>query len=89
MQFLTQRLTDREDFTEAIQAVSNQQGVSVDGVWGSSCALVAAGICSGIQQQPPVNLIVLAHDKMIDDFRDDLLLFSDRRSVHFPVVNSG
>jgi transcription-repair coupling factor (superfamily II helicase) len=89
MQFLTQRLTNREDFAEAIQAVSNQQGVSVDGVWGSSCALVAAGICSGIQQQPPVNLIVLAHDKMIDDFRDDLLLFSDRRSVHFPVVNSG
>jgi transcription-repair coupling factor (superfamily II helicase) len=89
MQNLTQRLTNREDFAEAIQAVSNQQGVSIDGVWGSSCALVAAGICTGTQPQTPVNLIVLAHDKMIDDFRDDLLLFSNRRSVHFPVVNSG
>ncbi|MGY8731774.1 MAG: transcription-repair coupling factor [Pirellulales bacterium] len=89
MQTLTQRLTNRKDFAEAIQAVSNQQGVSVDGVWGSSCALVAAGICTGTQQQTPVNLIVLAHDKMVDDFRDDLLLFSDRRSVHFPAVNSG
>ncbi|MBT4843928.1 MAG: hypothetical protein HON92_00705, partial [Planctomycetaceae bacterium] len=57
MQTLTQRLTNREDFAEAIQAVSNQQGVSIDGVWGSSCALVAAGICSNTQQQTPVNLI--------------------------------
>ena len=89
MQNLTQRLANRKDFAEAIQAVTSQQGVSVDGVWGSSCALVAAGICSGAQQQPPVNLVVLAHDKMVDDFRDDLLLFSDRRSIHFPVVNSG
>ncbi len=86
MHYLTQRLTGREDFAEAIACIASGQGVSIDGVWGSSCALVAAAVCSDRNR---VNLIVLPSDKAVDDFRDDLLLFSPRPSRHFPIVTSG
>ena len=49
-------------------------------------ALVAATVgTAGI----PVNLIVLPRAKQVDDFRDDLTLFTDQEVFAFPVLESG
>jgi len=83
---LTRLLANQTGFQDTVAAIQEGQGASIDGVWGSSCALVAAAVgTAGI----PVNLIVLPRAKQVDDFRDDLTLFTDQEVFAFPVLESG
>ena len=72
---LTRLLANQTDFMDTVAALQEGQGASIDGVWGSSCALVSAAVSS---QGFPVNLIVLPRGKQIDDFVDDLTGCSGR-----------
>ncbi|MAX21897.1 MAG: transcription-repair coupling factor, partial [Planctomycetaceae bacterium] len=83
---LTHLLANQTDFMDTVATLQEGQGASVDGVWGSSCALVSAAINTG---GFPVNLIVLPEGKQIDDFCDDLTLFTDQEVFAFPVLDSG
>ena len=83
---LTRLLANQTDFMDTVAVLQEGQGASVDGVWGSSCALVSAAINTG---GFPVNLIVLPEGKQIDDFRDDLALFTDQEVFAFPVLENG
>jgi transcription-repair coupling factor (superfamily II helicase) len=55
------------------------------GVWGSSCALVAAAL---ERSCPATLVVVLPHARDIDDFRDDLALFTDAAVDAFPAWES-
>ena len=83
---LTRLLANQTDFMDTVAALQEGQGASVDGVWGSSCALVSAAVSS---QGFPVNLIVLPRGRQIDDFVDDLTLFTDQEVFAFPVLDTG
>ena len=83
---LTRLLANQTDFMDTVSALQEGQGASVDGVWGSSCALVSAAVSS---QGFPVNLIVLPRGRQIDDFVDDLTLFTDQEVFAFPVLDTG
>jgi len=83
---LTHLLANQTDFMDTVATLQEGQGATVDGVWGSSCALVSAAINTG---GFPVNLIVLPEGKQIDDFCDDLTLFTDQEVFAFPVLDSG
>jgi len=83
---LTRLLANQTDFRDTVAALQEGQGASVDGVWGSSCALVSAAVSS---QGFPVNLIVLPRGRQVDDFVDDLTLFTDQEVFAFPVLDTG
>lgn len=83
---LTRLLANQTDFMDTVAALQEGQGASIDGVWGSSCALVSAAVSS---QGFPVNLIVLPRGKQIDDFVDDLTLFTEQEVFAFPVLETG
>tara|TARA_Y100001960_G_scaffold184359_1_gene193086 strand:+ start:4036 stop:7242 length:3207 start_codon:yes stop_codon:yes gene_type:complete len=83
---LTRLLANQTDFQDTIATIQEGQGASIDGVWGSSCALVSAAISLA---DIPAQLIILPRSKQIDDFRDDLALFTDREVFAFPVLESG
>ena len=80
---LTRLLANQTDFQDTIATIQEGQGASIDGVWGSSCALVSAAISLA---DIPAQLIILPRSKQIDDFRDDLALFTDREVFAFPVL---
>ncbi|MBA61913.1 MAG: transcription-repair coupling factor [Planctomycetaceae bacterium] len=83
---LTRSLASQTDFMDTVATIQEGMGASIDGVWGSSCALVSAAIsAAGF----PVNLIVLPRGKQIDDFCDDLRLFTEQEVFAFPVLESG
>jgi len=83
---LTRLLANQTDFMDAVSVLQEGQGASVDGVWGSSCAMVSAAVSS---QGFPVNLIVLPRGRQIDDFVDDLTLFTEQEVFAFPVLDTG
>ncbi|HEY1600583.1 MAG TPA: transcription-repair coupling factor [Pirellulales bacterium] len=66
------------DVTKSLQA---GHGATLDGVWGSSCALVAAALAG---HAPGPLVIVCAHPGDVDDFLDDLSLFSPLDPARFP-----
>ncbi|MFP6670894.1 MAG: hypothetical protein VB857_05705, partial [Pirellulaceae bacterium] len=70
-------------FDQAIDALRSNALVTIDGVWGSACALVAATL---LKQHPPLLLVVCPHPREIDQFVDDLSLFVDGRTLDLPVV---
>ncbi len=86
MHDLTRLLANQTDFMDTVAAIQEGQGVSIDGVWGSACALVSAAVSStGF----PVHLVVLPHSRQVDDFCDDLALFTEQEVFAFPVLESG
>jgi transcription-repair coupling factor (superfamily II helicase) len=57
------------------------QAATLDGVWGSSCALVAASLARHV---PRTLVVVWPHIDDLDDFCDDFALFSDVAPDRFP-----
>ena len=70
-----------EGFAEATAALANGQPATFDGVWGSSCALLAAALSKSHQR--PL-LIATAHDREADDLVADLPLFGVTQAEVFP-----
>src|ERR1044072_4633224 len=79
-------LKDYTDFQRAVEALKARRPASFDGVWGSACALVAAGLA---QQAPGPLLIVLPSERDADDASADLELFTDDEPVFFPSWETG
>ncbi|MFP6601340.1 MAG: transcription-repair coupling factor [Pirellulaceae bacterium] len=72
-------------FDQAIDALRSNALVTIDGVWGSACALVAATL---LKQHPPLLLVVCPHPREVDQFVDDLSLFVDAETMVFPAWDS-
>ncbi len=74
-------LTAHPGFVDAVAALSRGEDVTWDGVWGSSCALVAAAL---VQHVAGMLVIVSPHQDDADAFCDDLKLFSEIPAERFP-----
>ncbi|MDZ4779457.1 MAG: transcription-repair coupling factor [Planctomycetia bacterium] len=82
---LARRLESQADFVEVLRSLREGHGATLDGVWGSSCALVAAAIA---EHAPGPLVIVCPHPGEVDDLVDDLALFSRRPKLMFPAWES-
>lgn len=70
---LVGRLERHEGFEQVVAGLMSGQGATLDGVWGSSCALAAAALA---RHAPAVLVIVCPKIDHVDPFLDDLGLFT-------------
>ncbi len=82
---LPQRIAAQEGFAEVVAALAKGQDATFDGVWGSSCALVAAELVKSVAG---ILVLVCPHQDDIDEFCDDLTLFSEVVPERFPAWES-
>jgi len=82
---LAGRLEGQRGFAEVIASLQAGHGATVGGVWGSSCALVAASLA---RHAPGPLAVVCAHGDDIDNFTDDLALFSGVQAEPFPAFEA-
>jgi transcription-repair coupling factor (superfamily II helicase) len=68
-------------FDEVVASLLAGNGATLDGVGGSSCALVAATL---VRHAPGPLLVVCPHPGEIDSFADDLALFTPIAPHRFP-----
>ena len=78
---LVGRLEAQRGFAEVIASLQAGHASTLGGVWGSSCALVAASL-AGHAAGPLI--VVWPHIDDLDDFCDDLALFSAIKPERFP-----
>jgi transcription-repair coupling factor (superfamily II helicase) len=81
MRQLPEALHSYAGFAEAIAALASGQPASFDGVWGSSCALLAAALA--LKSHGPI-LVVTSQQREADDFAADLEFFFPARPALFP-----
>ena len=82
---LVDRLRRVDSFAAVTNAMRAGQSGTIDGAWGSSCALATAAV---VQEAPGQVLIVLPRISDVDDFAADLLPFLDPPPVVFPAWES-
>jgi hypothetical protein len=85
MRQLPQELTSYAGFAEALAALAAGKPASLDGVWGSGCALVAAGLIHGATG--PL-VVVCPTQREADELAADLELFTATRPVLYPAWES-
>ena len=73
LQELVGRLEAHPGFAEVLAALQAGHASTLGGVWGSSCALVAASL---VRHAPGPLVVVYPHIDDLDDFADDLALFT-------------
>ncbi len=78
---LAERLDAAEGFAEVVASLQAGHGATLDGVWGSSCALVVAALA---RHAPGPLLVVCPQPSDLDDFCDDLALFTSQRPERLP-----
>ncbi len=71
---LARQLEQQSGFSGVLASLAEGHGGTLGGVWGSSCALVAAALQHAC---PAVLVVVLPHARDLDAFCDDLTLFTD------------
>ncbi len=77
---LVGRLEGQNGFADVVSSLRAGHAATLGGVWGSSCALVAASL---VRHAPGPLVVVCPHMDDIDDFSDDLSLFSTVEPEHF------
>ena len=82
---LVDRLRRVDTFAAVTRAMQAGQSGTIDGAWGSSCALATAAVA---KEAPGQVLIVLPRISDVDDFAADLLPFLDPPPVVFPAWES-
>ncbi|HJT31657.1 MAG TPA: DEAD/DEAH box helicase, partial [Pirellulales bacterium] len=82
---LAERLDAAEGFAEVVASLHAGHGATLDGVWGSSCALVVAALA---RHAPGPLLVVCPQPSDLDDFCDDLALFTPERPERLPAWES-
>jgi transcription-repair coupling factor (superfamily II helicase) len=70
-----------EGFAAAVEALQQRKAATFDGVWGSSCALLAARLAEYCAE--PL-VVVLPTPAELDAFIDDVALFSATSVAQFP-----
>src|SRR5439155_26908719 len=78
---LPRTLKNYADFDRAIEALAAGQPASIDGVWGSACALVAAALAE--HAAGPL-VAVLPSQREADDAAGDLELFTGHEPRFYP-----
>ncbi|HEY2892665.1 MAG TPA: DEAD/DEAH box helicase, partial [Pirellulales bacterium] len=78
---LVGRLEQQQGFAQVLASLSAGNAATLGGVWGSSCALVAASLA---RRAPGPLVVVWPHMDDLDDFCDDLALFTDVMPERFP-----
>ncbi|MBI3838971.1 MAG: transcription-repair coupling factor [Planctomycetia bacterium] len=81
LQDLVERLEAQRGFAEVVASLQAGHAATLGGVWGSSCALVAASL---VRHSPAPVVVVWPHMDDLDDFCDDLALFSGVTPERFP-----
>ena len=82
---LPNRLESATDFAEVIASLIAGHGATLDGVWGSSRALVTAALA---QHAPSTLVVVLPEAAEIDSYLGDLAMFSTAAAVAFPPLET-
>ena len=82
---LARRLNEHDGFAGVVSALSQGQPATLDGVWGSACALVAAEL---VRTAAGPLVVVCPQQDEIDAFGDDFALFSPVRVSRFPAWES-
>ncbi len=82
---LAARLESTTDFAEAIASLKAGHGATLDGVWGSSRALVTAALA---RHAHGTLVVVLPEAAEIDGYLDDLAMFTTAAAVAFPPLES-
>ena len=78
---LVGRIKQQEGFAEVVASLIAGHAATLDGVWGSSCALAVATLAN----YAPASLVVVCpHVDDVDDLADDLALFSPLVPERFP-----
>ncbi|MHB8901830.1 MAG: transcription-repair coupling factor [Thermoguttaceae bacterium] len=80
---LVERLAAQSDFGEVVRQLQSGHAGTFDGAWGSSCALVAAGLAG--KGRGPLVVVCPTPDEA-DDFLDDFSLFSRLTPHRFPAL---
>jgi transcription-repair coupling factor (superfamily II helicase) len=78
---LPARLELLPGFPEVLASLAAGHGATLDGVWGSSCALVAATLA---RHAPGPLVVVCPHPADLDGLADDLRLFTNTAAEIFP-----
>src|SRR5690349_1364964 len=78
---LPKTLKNYADFDRAIEALTRGQPASLDGVWGSACALVAAAFA---EHAPRPLVVVLPSQREADEAAGDLEVFIGQEPQFFP-----
>jgi len=78
---LVTRLEAQTGYAAALASLQSGHAATLDGVWGSSCALVAASL---VRHVPRTLVVVWPHIDDLDDFCDDFALFSHVTPERFP-----
>ena len=78
---LADRLESTDGFAEVVASLQAGHGATLDGVRGSSCALVAAAL---LRHAPASLVVVCPQTSDLDDFCDDLALFTELRPERWP-----
>jgi transcription-repair coupling factor (superfamily II helicase) len=78
---LAERLDAQEGYAQAIASLAAGHGAALGGVWGSSCALVAANLA---RHAPAILVAVLPQAGEVDDFCDDLAVLGSAETEGFP-----
>ncbi|MBU4398390.1 MAG: transcription-repair coupling factor, partial [Planctomycetes bacterium] len=82
---LVGRLERAEGFAEVVESLRGGHAATLDGVWGSSCALAAAALAA---YAPATLVIVCPLDEQVDELIDDLALFTRLKPERFPARES-
>ena len=82
---LAGRLEAADGFAEVVASLRGGHGATFDGVWGSSCALLAAALA---RHAPGPLVVVCPHPHDIDELVEDLALFAAETSERFPAWES-
>ena len=82
---LVERLERQVGFAEVIASLAAGHSATLGGVWGSSCALIAASLT---RQSTGSLVVVCSHGEDLDNFIADLSLFSDVAAEQFPAWES-
>ncbi len=82
---LVGRLARQEGFGEVLASLAAGHAATLDGVWGSSCALVAATLA---QHAPGPLVVVCPRADEVDALADDLGLFVETAAEQFPACEA-
>jgi transcription-repair coupling factor (superfamily II helicase) len=85
LQQLVGRIEALQDFAEVVESLQAGHAATLDGVWGSSCALIAAAL---VQAAPAVLVVVCPRLDEVQGLIGDLSIFSSAEPVRFPVHES-
>lgn len=82
---LVGRLDRQEGFAEVVESMRAGHAATLDGVWGSSCALAAAALAV----HAPASLVVVCPvEEQADELIDDLALFTQFEPERFPACET-